>query len=237
MEQLSPNWVTEGKMDFEHKKYLLLAYLNHVQRHFEEQELYPFMSDLVYHYNNLLTIRNQKKQVKDQFPEQISKIDLQNFKVEYEKILEDEDYMEELESILNFAIPKVQEHLEIGKNLYEEVESKLRISPVGIVPLRPEEGYLFVKEGGSKQAEVYEYTITIFERSDENYRGIKMQYIMSSTIGLGNTFENLKQQLIKNVKKLPNPATYVAESEKSYPFHKTLMPIVKRQLMRYIAAG
>ena len=237
MEKLSANWVTEGKLDFEYKKYLLLAYLDHVQQHFEEQELYPFLADLVFHYNNLLTIRDQKQQVKDQFPEKISKIDLQQFKIEYEKIIADEEYMEELEGILAFAIPRIKDHLTVGKNLYEEVENKLKIYPVGIVPLRPEEGYVFIKETGSSQAEVYEYTITIFESAQENYRGIKTQYIMSSTIGLANTFENLKQELIRNIKKLPNPATYVAESQKSYPFHETLMPIVKRQLVRYIADG
>ncbi len=76
MKQLNLNWITEGLMDFEYKKYLLLAYLQEVSRDFDEKKLYPVLSDLVMHYNNLITIKRNKTYVSNQFPKQISKIDI-----------------------------------------------------------------------------------------------------------------------------------------------------------------
>ena len=53
MEKLSKDWLTQGLIDFEYKKYVLMAYLQRVKTSFERIELYPFMADLVFHYRNL----------------------------------------------------------------------------------------------------------------------------------------------------------------------------------------
>ena len=53
MENLKDNWLTEGLIDFEYKKYQLLGYLQKVKDSFNRVELYPFLSDLVFHYRNL----------------------------------------------------------------------------------------------------------------------------------------------------------------------------------------
>ena len=37
MQFLDKNWITENHIDFEYKKYVLLAYLQHVSEHFTEQ--------------------------------------------------------------------------------------------------------------------------------------------------------------------------------------------------------
>jgi hypothetical protein len=53
MERLKDGWLTEGLIDFEYKKYQLMAYFKHVKESFNRVELYPFLSDLVFHYRNL----------------------------------------------------------------------------------------------------------------------------------------------------------------------------------------
>src|SRR5258706_11062328 len=105
MNQLNPDWLTEGIVDFEYKKYILLAYLQSVSKNFDEKKLYPFLSDLLLHYNNLVTIKNNKTFVSNLFPKEVSKMDLENFTLEYEKMLMDDSYMGEVEAILDYAIP------------------------------------------------------------------------------------------------------------------------------------
>ncbi len=46
MKQLSETWFAEGFIDFELKKYTLLAYLQQVSACFNESKLYPQLSDL-----------------------------------------------------------------------------------------------------------------------------------------------------------------------------------------------
>ena len=50
MDKLSENWITEKHIDLEYKRYVLLAYLQHVSEQFEEVRLYPALSELVNHY-------------------------------------------------------------------------------------------------------------------------------------------------------------------------------------------
>ena len=57
MERLKHDWLTEGLMDFEYKKYILLAYLKDIREKFNKSQLYPFLSELIFHYNNLQKIK------------------------------------------------------------------------------------------------------------------------------------------------------------------------------------
>jgi hypothetical protein len=44
MNQLNRDWLTQGLIDFEYKKYVLLGYLKTVKGSFSRVELYPFMA-------------------------------------------------------------------------------------------------------------------------------------------------------------------------------------------------
>lgn len=235
MEQrLSDNWITTNHIDFEYKKYILLAYLQHVNECFEETKLYPALSELVKHYRNLVALRDQKNSLYNSFPEKLNSADLQNFKLVYEKLSTDDRLMVELESIINFSIPQFEQHLAEGKKIYDFIESKLNIYPIGIVPLHTDAGYLLLKNGDKNETVVFEYQITIFDQPTERYRAIGVQYVNSFEKTLRNTYENIKSDLLRYNKNLPNPATYVIESELTLPFEDTLLPLAKRTLVKYL---
>ena len=103
MESLNRNWLTEHHIDFEYKKYILLAYLQHVSDHFTENRLYPFLSDLVEHYRNLKFLKESKQQLFDRFPERILGSDAEHFRLVYQKIIEDDSLMKEIEQIVDEA--------------------------------------------------------------------------------------------------------------------------------------
>lgn len=234
MQQLHHNWITEGLLDFEYKKYILLAYLQEVNKSFYQSKLYPFLSDLVTHYNSIVALKEQKQQVTNNFPKNLSKIDLQNFKLHYESIIANEAYMEIIEEITNYAIPLLKKHVQQGVELYDFIEDKINLFSVGVMPLHNAEGYLFIKSNPKKAIQVFEYTITFFESASEKYRGIKAQYLTAYKSSTANTFENIKFDLIKNIKKFPNPATYALESKFDFPLQETLLPIAKRALVKEV---
>lgn len=235
MKQLPNNWIVEGLLDFEYKKYMLLAYLQEVSKSFDQSRLYPFLSDLVQHYNNIIALKEQKQQVANQFPKNITKIDLQNFKLHYESIIGDDEYMEVIEEIVDFAIPLFRNHLQQGTELYEFVEDKLHFFPVGVLPINTSEGYLFINTNPKKDTQVYEYAVTIFENTYENYKGIRTQFITTYKTSTSNTFENIKLDLIKHYKKLPNPATYGIKAQLDFPLQETILPIAKRVLVKEVS--
>src|SRR5690606_3340535 len=97
-------------------------YLQTVKKNFNDKKLYPYLSNLLFHYNNLVTLKQNKRLIHDNFPKQISKTDFENLQLIYEKIIGDDKIMQEIEDILTFSIPKFKEHLVTGKEIYDEME-------------------------------------------------------------------------------------------------------------------
>jgi hypothetical protein len=237
MESLSRNWITESHIDFEYKKYILLAYLQHVSENFSDNRLYPYLSDLVEHYRSLKRLQDGKKNLFEKFPERIAGADFEQFKLVYERMVEDDSLMQEVESIINFSIPQMELYLKEGKKIYDFIEEHLHIYPVGIVPLNNESGYLFLKLKFDNETKVYEYQISFFENPDEKFRGIHVNYIGSYEKNLMNTFEAIKSDLLRYNKALPNPATFVIETELLIPFDETFLPMAKRSIVKKIAGA
>jgi hypothetical protein len=235
MDGLKENWLTEGLVDFEYKKYQLLAYLQKVKSSFGRVELYPFLSDLVFHYRNLKSISENKGIIREAFPKEISMESLQNLEISYKKIIDDDSVMQQIEEIINFSLPKVKGSLDEGSFIYDYVESQCEIAPVGLASLYANEGYMLISQPPQKETEVFRYQITIFQQSNETLRGINTQYIHTEKRTFSNTFEQIKLKLIKQFTDLPNPSTYLITSKLRFPFDQTLMPVAKRLLVKHIA--
>jgi hypothetical protein len=236
MKSLSETWFAEGRIDFELKKYTLLAYLQEVNRYFNENKLYPQLSDIIFHYNNIVAFRENKKYLQEHFPRKFTGIQLEKLRVLYEQVIEDDELMDELEGIIHFSADRMKSTIQSGTGIYEFVEEKLDISPVGLLPLDVQEGYFFLSNGEVGQTRVYQYRLSIFEKHDEKYRSIKTIYLDNWTRGIANTYEHIKSDLIRSRKELPNPAVYSIETELRFPVDETLLPIAKRRLVKFICS-
>jgi hypothetical protein len=212
------NWLTEGLIDFEYKKYLVLSYLSKVKSAFDKTELYPSLAELVLHYRNLLSIKENSSLINETFP------------------VEEDAIIKELEAIISFAIPEFKSSLDDGAQIYDFVESNCEISPIGLTSLYAHEGYVFLSQPPDKETNVYRYQLTIFEQSNETMRGLHMQYVKTTTRSLANTYEHIKLQLIREFSALPNPAVFLIHSKMKFPYTETLVPVAKRLLIKQIAA-
>ena len=234
MKTLSQTWFADGYIDFELKKYTLLAYLQEINKHFCEKKLYPQLADLIFHYNNLVSFKENKKYLQEQFPKKLTGIQLEKLQLLYQSLVEDDVLMQELEDIINYASPTMKKIINKGSELYEFVETKLTIEPIGIIPLDHNEGYFLLCEGKCRNTWVYQYRLSIFEKHDEKYRSIKTEFVDVWQRNLVNSYHHIKSQLIKNRSAFPNPAVYAVETDLSLPMEETLLPIAKRSLVRYI---
>lgn len=237
MTKLAQDWLTQGLIDFEYKKYVLLAYLKDVKSSFNRVELYPFMGDLVFHYRNLLAIRENKTLLRESFPKEISLEEFKKLQIRYKELIDDDSVMRELESIIEFAIPQVKDSLNEGSSIFDHVESQCEVAPIGVTPLYAKEGYLFVTQPPQKETQLYRYQISIFEDSVEQYRSLNTEYLDTISKSPLTTYESLKHNVIKQFNDLPNPAVYLIVSKMNFPFTATLMPVVKRLFVKYISVA
>lgn len=212
MERLRPGWFLHGLWDEEYQRYRLLAYLRHVQAAFFAQRLYPPLSDLIESYEELRSLAQAQQTT---------------------AVLEDST--DTLYRIIQFSIPKLEESIQEGQQIYDLIAQHLQVEVVGLIPLYKAEGYLFLRRGGEKVVRAYRYEIRPIQ-DKEGFVGIRLEPVEEFVFSiLATPFTILRERLLKAHKDLPTPLTLVVESPLEVPLQETLLPIIKRNLPRWIA--
>ncbi|SMG18258.1 hypothetical protein SAMN05661096_01048 [Marivirga sericea] len=234
MKKLADDWITQGSLDFEYKKYILLAYLQQVGNSFEQHKLYPTFAELLMHYNNAFQLKAGKQKLWKSFPKELTQIDLKNFRMFFESKIEEDHQLKELEDILDFTIDSLKSHITIGKDIFDEVEKHLIIEPVGVKALEENEGLLLIDPQYDPFYHIYQYRITIFEAAEEKFRGLQTVFIDKVKKSIGTTLEQLKIQVLKNIRLVSNYSAFRVVAMQPYPYEETLLPIVKRSFSGYL---
>jgi hypothetical protein len=175
--------------------------------------------------------------VDENLPVEMSGIDLEGLKLVYEKISQDQDMMNILNDIVAFAMPKMEDAIYEGREIYEIVEEHIAMDPVGILPLYNKEGYFFLTNEENENVQIYRYDLSSIEKPDESYRTISSTYVRTETSSTMKILENIKLELAKEKKDLPTPATYCFHSMLSIPSEETFLPIAKRMLLKELVAA
>lgn len=235
MRTLPKNWITEGLIDFEYKKYQLLAYLQEAQREFQAVRLYPVLSDLIDHHQILHELNSGKTELSKLFPKALYGIDFQSAQLQYEPKIEDGEVMKEISQITEFALPRITRQIEEGKSIYNFVEEQVEFEPVGILPIYNREGFVLLTRESCSDVHAFRYKSNILQMAGEKFRSITFWLLGIFQKNLVSTLEKLKMQLIREVKELPNPATWRMHSSHAFPIEETLIPLSKRLLLRAVS--
>lgn len=234
--KLSTSWITEGWMDFEYKKYILLAYLKYVREHFDQSRLYPPLAELAEHYENLVALRDNTRKLEGAFPKDIQGINWSRLELTYEKLLGDNQAIAVIGEIVEFAIPEMHTLIAEGKELYNWAEHQMNLEKIGIEPLYKDEGYLMLHPEPGTDVFVFRYQMSLIERYNEKFRALKTEYIETNRRDFVNSFENMKQSLVGRFRDLPNPAAFLIRSRFHLPLGETFLPIARRMLLKELSS-
>ncbi|UZD22817.1 hypothetical protein PBT90_05215 [Algoriphagus halophytocola] len=236
MTYLSPNWITEGHIDFEYKKYQVLAYLQRSSKDFDQVKLYPTLGELIAHHRRLHELKSGKSELKDLFPKRLDELDWQTGKLSFQSSVNDDEIMQELARITEFALPRFGEKINDGKSIYDFVERQMEFEPIGLMPMYKQEGYLLLSRDKDKNVLAYRYASSLLHQAGEQFRSLTMRFIGAFQRSLVLTMEKIKMELVKEYKDLPNPATWRIHSQSEFPIEETILPIGKRLLLKSVAA-
>ena len=143
--------------------------------------------------------------------------------------------IEQLFGLIDWALPAVKTVTDEGVAMFDFVNANLSIDVVGIMPIYRDEGYAFVSDRKENMLHVLRYEMSIFSDKDDNYRALKTVEIESRTIDAVIVApEDVKLQLIERHRDLPNPATYLVDTDLDFPFDATILPVAKRKLMKHL---
>lgn len=232
MKQLSTNWLTEGHIDFEYKKYQLLAYFQQVQKRFSADRLYPSMSQLVEHYQSLMRFRSQRNQMATALPKELKGLDFKRLSLEYDTNFEEHVFFRALEQIMDFAIPKFEASLEEGRDRYDTIEDSLKIFPVGLLSIYKDDGFFILNQ--DRKSFVFRYEMKSVEIAEEKHKSLSTSYIGNYTMDYSTTLNSIRKDLIAEYNEYDNPATYVIETNKQVPIKETFLPVAKRSFIKYL---
>lgn len=143
--------------------------------------------------------------------------------------------MAEMDAIMEFALPRFQALLTEGQQRWTDIARSLTIAPVGLLPLRPQEGYLFLNATNQAETQVYYFCMTLYSEKEPGGRVVRLRFVEVVQKSLVNTFENIKLDLIRRHRHMPNPATFMLESQQTLPVQETLLPIAKQLLAQAVA--
>lgn len=235
MKKLQPDWFTQNWLDAEYQKYVVMAYLQAVQKNFVEHKLCPDLPELRSHYDAGIRFSRGKGTLNAAFPKRVSRVTGPPPRIEYKSEVTDPSFMTEMDAIMEFALPRFQAMLTEGQQRWLDIANSLILAPVGLLPLRPEEGYLLLHTTDQAETHIYYFCLTLYSDQEPGGRLVQMRFIEAVRKSLINTVENIKLDLIRRHRHMPNPATFMLESQKNYPIQETLLPIARQLLVQAVA--
>jgi hypothetical protein len=155
--------------------------------------------------------------------------------LQYHSLVGEDDRLAEVEDIVEYALPRVKKLLEEGREIFNFIDDCIEIGEVGLMPLHHDEGYFLLRGGNSKEVKAYQYRVTVFEQANERFRSIRSEFVGEFAFGLANSYQSIKLDLIRNRRKMPNPATFFICSRLEFPEEESLVPVARRKFMRHLA--
>jgi hypothetical protein len=228
MKELSPIWFIENCIDYEYQKYILLDYLQQVDKLFDENMLYPIFSDIEFHLKNLESFRTTRELIVNR-RKSIRSVDFDKMTILYD-IPDDTPDFESVNRTVKFAEGKFQEYYNKGKKIYQNIDNSIHMKFVGIIPNYRDHGFLIINM--LDDARIYKYEIGKVYLENQKY--IILDEIDIQRISLSNTYENIKHGLLKKYASYSNPAVLAAEIYKTYPIKEGIIPVTRRKLAAYI---
>ena len=226
---------TRGAHDPEGARYRIMAALDVAAREFHRSRLYPGLGDLIELVSVLETVRDNRDQYAEVMPRKLSGVDFENKSLQFDTEPADPSMIEQMFELIDWALPEVKKITDEGVAMFDFVNSNLNIDVVGIMPMYRDEGYAFVTDRKDGVLHVLRYELSIFSDKDDNYRALKTVEIESREIETVIVApEDVKLQLIDSHKDLPNPATYLVDTDLDFPFDATILQVAKRKLMKYL---
>lgn len=206
---LDSTWFVNSPLDFEHKKWLLLAYTQNIHKNFSNKVIFPYLNDVKFHLSNL-----EKWQITRELilKKELKGIDWEKLTLIYD-LPECSPEMEELQKIVDWSYPRLQKVEKIGRILWSEIENNLNVKYHGIWLNQDKEGDILIETPIITYE--YKYTISPIISNDQII------------------FQKVESYLTKTInKKNFKSGWWVKAPEAS--IEGTLEPIIKKNLLNWI---
>lgn len=236
MAHLTLEHFTSGASDPEAAYYRILGALKTIHNEFVHNRLYPPLAELIELRSTLLAVRTSGRTLDNNLPKRIVGLDVENGRIIYEQNSGRETTLALLLELIDEILPVIERTIEEGRTVYNFIDEHVQLVEVGLVPNYIAEGYALVPELAASAMHIYRYTVATLCESGEQYRSLRTTLVRTIPFSsVSVTPVSIKQELIASDPSLPNPATWCFEQELSFPYHESVLPVVRRRLIQRVS--
>jgi hypothetical protein len=232
---METDWVFQEPIDFEHKKYVLLAYFKKVDELLLQNKIYPTFIELSLHLASLQTLVKEKVilSTNKTFLSCDDEVLLKELTAKSIPELNTEEKLE-LQKIVQHSSIQFLDYFSAVKSywatIYESIDMTIKRNRKYLT--KPK-GYVVYTHTNHTHIHVWEYIINELAPNIDEYN-VKINLIYEGNkkeLSLNKVIEQYSSFTEKESKIAP---VFDFKSTKEYPIDETLLPLFKRRLLAHI---
>lgn len=234
---MDTNWLFQEPIDMEHKEYVLLDYLQKIDKNLNNFKLYPQFQELSLHLANvnLLLEKGQYLTLNRKLKDPDDEILLSDLMVNPIPLLTKDDIIE-LYNVCKYSNKKLTDYFNHAKAIWDIVNDTVSINPIINKKNIDTKQGLFLLEYNDKTM-LYEFIIKPIKKGvNENKCHIK-KVGDCTRYEIEQTLKEAKRPLIKNIQEKDihtHLIVFNVNHNNNYPLMETLLPVAKRKIMNYM---
>ena len=234
---MKTDWIFQEPIDLEHKQYVLLDYLQKLDKNLNNLKLYPQFQEISLHLAsiNLLLEKGQILVMNRQLKEPDDEILLSDLMGADCPLLTKEEILE-VYHICRYSTEKLKDYFNHAKAIWDIVNDTVSIDVVqNPKSIEPKQGLFFLDYNGKTY--FYEFIVKQIKKDSPETK-CQIKKICECPKGdFNEKIKEVKKSLIKNLKEEEVHSkliVFTVNHNNNYPLKETLLPIVKRKIMNYM---
>jgi hypothetical protein len=234
---MKTDWLFQEPIDLEHKQYVLLDYLQKLDKNLNNFKLYPQFQEISLHLAsiNLLLEKGQTLNLNRILKDPDDEILISDLvPVDCPQLTMEE--ITEIYNICKFSVTRLTDYFNHAKAIWDIVNDTVSINPIlnkKNIDIR--QGLFFLEY--NDKTTLYEFNIKPIKKDGNETKCHIKRICDCSKNDFEEKIKEVKNPLIKNLQSkdvYSNLIMFTVNHNNSYPLKETLLPIVKRKIMNYM---
>ena len=234
---MKTDWLFQEPIDLEHKQYVLLDYLQKLDKNLNNLKLYPQFQEISLHLAsiNLLIEKGQYLTLGRQLKDPDDEILISDLIPVNCPLLTQEEILE-VSNVCKYSTENLKDYFNHAKAIWDIVNDTVSIEVVqNPKNIEPKQGLFFLEY--KEKTYLYEFIIKQIKKDSVETK-CQIKKICECPKGdFNEKLKDIKKPLIKNLQdedvhgKL---IVFTVNHNNNYPLRETLLPMVKRKIMNYM---
>jgi hypothetical protein len=234
---MNTEWLFQEPIDFEHKQYVLLGYLQKLDKNLNDFKLYPQFQEISLHLANINLVieKGQFLKLNRTLKDPDDEILISDL-LAYDCPVMTKEEIYDVYQVCKFSVEKLTDYFNHAKAIWDIVNDTVSINPiVNKKNIESRQGLFFIEY--QNKTTLYEFIIKPIKKDSIETKCQIKKVADCDVKDFEEKIKLIKRPLIKNIqdpKVHKNLLVFKVNHNNSFPLKETLLPIAKRKMMNYM---